>query len=64
MTSTNHSGTLDQGHYWATVKYLSSGDWLSCNDKVVLTPKKSLQKERKFAGHPFFEPLLVVIKNP
>ena len=54
MASINHSGTLDQGHYWATVKDLSSGDWLSCNDKVVLTSKKSLRKGRKFAGHSFF----------
>ena len=26
MASINHSGTLDQGHYWAIVKDLSSGD--------------------------------------
>ena len=43
MASINHSGTLDQGHYWAIVKYLSSGHSLSCNDKVVLTvPQHSL----------------------
>ena len=43
MASINHSGTLDQGHYWAIVKDLNSGDWLSCNDKVVLTvPQHSL----------------------
>ena len=35
--------SLDQGHYWAIVKDLTSGDWLSCNDKVVLTvPEISL----------------------
>ena len=37
MALITHSGTLDQGHYWAIVKDLNSGDWLSCNDKVVLT---------------------------
>ena len=37
MASIHHSSTLDQAHYWATVKDLSSGDCLSCNDKVVLT---------------------------
>ena len=43
MTLINHSGTLDQGHYWATVKDLNSADWLSCNDKVVLTvPQHSI----------------------
>ena len=43
MTSINHSSTLDQGHYWAIVKDLKAGDWLSCNDKVELTvPQHSL----------------------
>ena len=37
MASINHLGTLDLRHYWAIVKDLSPGDWLSCNDKVVLT---------------------------
>ena len=37
VASINHSGTLDQGHYWAVVKDSNTGDWLSCNDKVVLT---------------------------
>ena len=51
MASINHSGTLDQRHYWAIVKDLSSGDWLSCNDKVVLTvPQDSLNN----TIYPFF----------
>ena len=37
VASTNHSGTLDQGHYWAVVKDSNTGDWAYCNDKVVLT---------------------------
>ena len=37
MASFNHSGTLDQRHSWAIVEDLISGDWLSCNNKVVLT---------------------------
>ena len=49
MASINHSGTLDQGHYWAIVKDLSSGDWLSCNDKVVLTvPQHSLNNTTSY----------------
>ena len=43
MASFNHSGTLDQGHYWAIVKDISSGDWLSCNDKVVVTVPQHFQ---------------------
>ena len=46
MASINHSGTLDQRHYWAIVRDLSSEDRLSCNDKVVLTvPKHSLNNK-------------------
>ena len=37
VASINHSVTLEQGHYWAVVKDLNTGDWLSCNDKVVQT---------------------------
>ena len=37
VASINHSGTLDQEHYWAVIKDLNLGTWLSCNDKVVLT---------------------------
>ena len=49
MASINRSGTLDQGHYWAIVKDLSLGDWLSCNDKVVLTvPQHSLNNTTSY----------------
>ena len=49
MASINHSGTLDQGHYWALIKDLSSGDWLSCNGKVVLTlPQHSLNNTTSY----------------
>ena len=49
MASINHSGTLDQRHYWAIVKDLSLGDWLSCNDKVVLTvPQHSLNNTTSY----------------
>ena len=37
VASINHSGTLEQGYYWAVVKDSNTGDWLSCNDKVILT---------------------------
>ena len=49
MASINHSDTQDQGHYWAIVQDLSSGDWLSCNDKVVLTvPHYSLNNRTSY----------------
>ena len=37
VASVNHSGAVDQGHYWAVVKDSNTEDWLSCNNKVVLT---------------------------
>ena len=49
VASINHSGTLDQGHYWAVVKDSNTGDWLSCNDKVVLTvPQHSLNNTTSY----------------
>ena len=58
MASINHSGTLEKGHYWAIVKYLNSGDQLSCNDKVVLTvPQHSLNNT-----NPFLQEELSIVK--
>ena len=49
VASINHSGTLDQGHYWAVVKDSNTRDWLSCNDKVVLTvPQHSLNNTTSY----------------
>ena len=49
VASINHSGMLDQGHYWAVVKDSNTGDWLSCNDKVVLTvPNRSLNNTTSY----------------
>ena len=49
VASINHSGTLDQWHYWAVVKDLNSGNWLSCNEKVVITiPQHSLTNETSY----------------
>ena len=49
VASINHSGMLDQGHYWAVVKDSNTGDWLSCNDKVVLTvPQHSLNNTTSY----------------
>ena len=49
MASINHSGTLDQGHYWAIAKDLKSGDWLSSNNKVVLiVPQHSLNNTTSY----------------
>ena len=49
VASINHSGTLDQGCYWAVVKDSNTGDWLLCNDKVVLTvPQHSLNNTTSY----------------
>ena len=49
VASINHSGTLDQGHYCTVVKYSHSGDWLSCNNNVVLTvPQHSLNNATSY----------------
>ena len=49
VASINHSGTLDQGHYWAVVKDSNTGDLLSCNGKVVLTvPQHSLNNTTSY----------------
>ena len=55
VASINHSGTLNQGHYWAIVKDLNSGNWLSCNDKVVLTVlQHSLNNTTSYNFTPLF----------
>ena len=49
VASINNSGTVDQGHYWAVVKDSDTGDWPSCNDKVVLTvPQQSLNNTTSY----------------
>ena len=49
VASINHSGTLEKGHYWAVVKDSNTGDWLSCNDKVVQTvPQHSLNNTTSY----------------
>ena len=49
VASINHSGTLELGHYWAVVKDSNTGDWLSCNNKVVLTvPQHSLNNTTSY----------------
>ena len=37
VASINHSGALDQGHYWAVVKHLNSV--MSHNDSTTTFPK-------------------------
>ena len=47
--------------YWAIVKDLSSGDWLSCNDKVVLTvPQHSLNNTTSYIF--FLQEKLSIVK--
>ena len=35
----NHSGSLNNGHYWAIIKDNTTSQWFSCNDKVVFEIK-------------------------
>ena len=39
MATINHSGTLNNGHYWAYIKKANS--WLLCNDTLVCDVKPS-----------------------
>ena len=39
VATINHSGSLNNGHYWAIVKYDTTNRWFSCNDKVVFEIK-------------------------
>ena len=41
--TTNHSGTLQAGHYWAHIKDEDNRGWLKCNDTSVIgTPFSGL----------------------
>ena len=35
MASINHSGSINNGHYWAIIKDSKKNRWLSCNDRMV-----------------------------
>ena len=35
IATINHSGSLNQGHYWAVIKDIDSSEWYCCNDKLV-----------------------------
>ena len=36
----NHTGSMSSGHYWCYVRCRGSGQWFSCDDKIV-EPVKS-----------------------
>ena len=42
----NHSGSLNNGHYWANIKDRSSSHWLCCNDKLVSKVNESSLNNR------------------
>ena len=46
VSSINHSGTMDSGHYWAYIKGPASSQWLSCNDKIVLPVERAKLNNR------------------
>ena len=48
VVSISHSGTLEQGHYWAVVIDPNTGDWLSCNDKALIVPQHSLNNTTSY----------------
>ena len=39
VATINHSGSLNNGHYWAIIKDDTTNQWFSCNDKVVFEIK-------------------------
>ena len=39
VATINHSGSLNNGHYWAIIKDDTTNRWFSCNDKVVFEIK-------------------------
>ena len=39
VVTINHSGSLNNGHYWAIIKDDTTNQWFSCNDKVVFEIK-------------------------
>ena len=41
--TSNHSGTIQAGHYWAHIKNEDNSGWLKCNDtSVIATPFSGL----------------------
>ena len=39
VATISHSGSLNNGHYWAIIKDVATNQWFSCNDKVVFKIK-------------------------
>ena len=39
VTTINYSGSLNNGRYWAIIKYITTNQWCSCNEKVVFKIK-------------------------
>ena len=39
VATINHSGSLNSGYYWTTIKDVTTNQWFSCNDKVVFKVK-------------------------
>ena len=39
VATISHSGSLNNGHYWAIIKDVATNHWFSCNDKVVFKIK-------------------------
>ena len=35
VATINHSGNLNNGHYWAYIEDQASSSWLHCNDRAV-----------------------------
>ena len=38
----NHSGSMSSGHYWCYVRCRGSGQWFSCDDKIVKPVKPEI----------------------
>ena len=44
LATTNHSGTLNRGHYCAFIKNIHSSSWYSCNYKLVFDEEENYVK--------------------
>ena len=64
VATINHSGNLNNRHYWAIIKDVATNQWFSCNDKVVFKIKAADLKTSYvlfFVKKYFFFPLMLLL---
>ena len=48
VATINHSGSLNNGYYWAIIKDDTTNPWFPCNDKVVFEIKADDLKNKTY----------------